>query len=418
MPNRRQNNLARPIIALLGVFASMALWPAHVLALGFLIPNQDATAIGRGNAFAATADDPAALYYNPAGISQIPGQDVQIGLLNYFGINATYDSPSGAQTDSKFKNIEVPQIYYTFSPTNLPLSFGLGIYMPFGLSVEWPQDSNLRSLAIDSKLTYITINPVVSWQVTKTLSLAVGPTINYADVKFNRGLVNGVDEFEFSGDDWGAGLTAGLLWKPLPRWAFGVSYRLATDMDFNGTSTYAPAAGGAVYSAGTTADLPFPQIVSAGISFRPTPKWNIEADVDYINWNTIGSVVFSGTSEIFKSNLVLPFNWQDSWQYKFGVTRYFAHGWFASAGYFFSSETTSSEDFSPAVPDTNLHVGSLGIGHEGEHWHWALAAQIITGPARTIDASAGNTDPYTGVSAAGKYQLFVPTASLSVGYRF
>ena len=42
-------------------------------AIGFLLPNQDATAIGRGNAFAATADNPSAIYYNPAGISQLPG---------------------------------------------------------------------------------------------------------------------------------------------------------------------------------------------------------------------------------------------------------------------------------------------------------------------------------------------------------
>jgi len=63
-------------------------------------------------------------------------------------------------------------------------------------------------------------------------------------------------------------------------------------------------------------------------------------------------------------------------------------------------------------------VGSVGFGRNGEHWHWAFAGQIIAGPQRTITKAAGNTDPFTGDSAAGKYQLFIPTLSFSVGYKF
>lgn len=400
-------------------------WPAHIFALGFLIPNQDASAIARGNAFAATADNPSAIYYNPAGISQIPGFDAQIGDLNYLGIDVGYDSPSGVHTDTKFEVLSVPQIFCTYSPTNIPFSFGLGVYSPFGLGVKWPQDSPLRSLAIDSKLYYFTLNPVISWQATKTLSIAVGPTINYARIKFNRGLATSSDYFEFKGDDYSYGLTAGILWQPVPKWSFGADYRLASTMDFSGTSAYSPAPGNPGYSAGTTASVPFPQMASVGISFRPTSKWNIEADVDYINWSPLGTVPLNGTKNIFGSDLALELNWHDSWQYKFGVTRYFEHGWFVSAGYFYSSDTTSSANYTPAVPDTALHVGSLGFGRNGKHWHWTLAAQVIAGPVRTIDAvpykgpnSQGNTDPFTGVSAAGKYQLFVPTVSFAVGYRF
>ena len=44
------------------------------------LPNQDPEAIARGNAFAATANDPAAIYYNPAGITQIQGQQASGGL--------------------------------------------------------------------------------------------------------------------------------------------------------------------------------------------------------------------------------------------------------------------------------------------------------------------------------------------------
>ncbi|MGH7942973.1 MAG: outer membrane protein transport protein, partial [Limisphaerales bacterium] len=69
-------------------------------AVGFLLPNQDPEAIGRGDAFAATADDPAAIYYNPAGITQLPGFQASLGL---YAISArtSYSSSSGsAHTDA------------------------------------------------------------------------------------------------------------------------------------------------------------------------------------------------------------------------------------------------------------------------------------------------------------------------------
>jgi long-chain fatty acid transport protein len=387
-------------------------------AIGFLIPNQDAEAIARGNAFAATADNPSAIFYNPAGISQLPGQQLEVGVLNYLGLNVGYQSSANNRlADTKFQVIPVPQIFYTVSPTNLPLSFGLGVYAPFGLGVEWPANSGLRTLALNSKLTFLTINPVVSWKISDSLALALGPTINYAKIKFSRGLQNASDYFEFIGDDFAYGLNAGLLWQPDPKWSFGANYRLATTLDFNGTSTYTPAAGPTA-SAGTTAGVPFPQIVSGGISYRPTPKWNFEADLDWIDWSPLGTVTLAGTKNIFGFNLPLQLNWHDSWQYKFGVTRYFAHGWFASAGYFFTSDTASSQYFTPAIPDTNLHVGSLGFGHRGRDWHWALAGQIIAGEPRKITASAGNSNPFTGATSAGSYQLFIPTVTLSVSYNF
>lgn len=152
----------------------LLLCPAAVRGIGLRVPNQDAAAIARGNAFGATADNPSALYYNPAGITQLPGVDVQLGVLNYLGINTRYEAPAGAITRSQFEVLPIPQLYCTYSPTNLPLSFGLGLYAPFGLGVEWPENSSFRSLAIESRLQYLTFNPVIAWKITPQLSLAVG----------------------------------------------------------------------------------------------------------------------------------------------------------------------------------------------------------------------------------------------------
>lgn len=396
-----------------------AIFPQRSYSIGLLIPNQDAAAIARGNAFAATADNPSAIYYNPAGITQIPGTDLQVGYLNYLGINVHYDPNNGGESShTKFQWIYVPQVYLTHSFTNMPISVGLGVYSPFGLGVQWPEKSTLRSLAMDSKLTFITLNPVIAWKILPSLSLAAGPTFNYGQIIFTRGLETSSDYFRFDGDNFSYGFNAGLLWQPHPKWSFGLNYRLTTSMDFSGHSSYAPVEGGPSTYVPTTAHVPFPQTVSGGISFRPTPKWNLEFDVDYINWDSLNTITLSGTKNIFGFDLPLQLNWRDSWQYKFGVTRYFEKGWYASAGYFYSTETAPNETFTPAVPDTALNVASLGFGHEGNHWHWALAGQLIIGPQRNISTTANNQNPFTGATPAGKYQLVVPTLTISVGYRF
>ena len=58
------------------------------------IQGQGTAASGMGNAFAAQADDPSALHYNPAGMAQLSGVQVLIGGL-LSGGTTTFTSPTG-----------------------------------------------------------------------------------------------------------------------------------------------------------------------------------------------------------------------------------------------------------------------------------------------------------------------------------
>src|ERR1017187_6469972 len=167
-----------PIIILCGTTST--LWGG-----GFCLPDQDAFATARGNAFVATADNPSAIYYNPAGITQLDGQNVRAGLYLVSG-GYEFVSPSGAKVTANSDFLPVPQLYYVFSPEELPLSFGLGVYAPYGLALDWGQNSPLSTEAQKGSLTYLTINPVVAWKITPELSIAIGPTINYSEADFQR----------------------------------------------------------------------------------------------------------------------------------------------------------------------------------------------------------------------------------------
>src|SRR5512143_3819169 len=52
---------------------------ASANAAGFRLPEAGAKAMGMGFAFTAQADDPSAIYFNPAGLTQLDGQNVMVG---------------------------------------------------------------------------------------------------------------------------------------------------------------------------------------------------------------------------------------------------------------------------------------------------------------------------------------------------
>src|ERR1044071_865818 len=200
--------------------ASAAALPLAVYGLGSAIPNQDAAAIARGNVFIATANNPAAIYYNPAGITQLEGTYAQFGVHN-LALNSEFESLDGSQhNNSKFAIASVPQFYLTRELKNTPFTVGFGSYAPNGLGVKWGGSTPFRTLALESRLAYLTVNPVIAWKILPNLSIAAGPTVNYAKVVLRQGIGLGPgDKFIFEGNGWDIGATAGLLWKPHEKWA-------------------------------------------------------------------------------------------------------------------------------------------------------------------------------------------------------
>src|SRR5262245_62428863 len=118
--------------AVLGfLFAAIAFAPVlDASANGFRLADQDAFATARGEAFTATADNASAIYYNPAGITQLGGNNLRLGIYGiYFDPTFTPPPPGNNETfHIKDKLAAVSQFFYTYTPTNFPLSFGLGIY--------------------------------------------------------------------------------------------------------------------------------------------------------------------------------------------------------------------------------------------------------------------------------------------------
>ena len=93
-------------------------------------------AIAMGGAFTGLADDPSAVFYNPAGLTQ-----QKEGL--HFSINGfyirpvySYTAPMGSMAESRFFS-SIPQIFLSYKYSER-ITLGFGAFIPYaGGGVEW-----------------------------------------------------------------------------------------------------------------------------------------------------------------------------------------------------------------------------------------------------------------------------------------
>jgi long-chain fatty acid transport protein len=418
-------------IQLLTVFVLGGGIPLTTFGNGLRVASQDSFASARGEAFVATADNPSAIYYNPAGITQIADTALRIGLYSIY-VDPTFRPPATAPNHNQTYGINkhfdfIPQIFLTHSFESFPISLGLGVYAPFGGSSSWPDDTGFRTVATRGSTTYVRINPVVAFKLTDQLSIGVGLSANYARMNLEQGLIPLAEpldnNFRFTGDGWAVGGNAGLLWKPCEYFSFGATFRSQTTSTLDGetaveqqpliSSTALPAHAG----------IEFPWNVTFGISIRPTPKWNIEFDADYTDWSSFDVVTIhqEGTPPPgLHQDVPVKLDWQASWMYEFGVTRYFDSRWHASAGYMFNENSVPNQYYTPLVADMDRNFFSLGIGRTGKRFDFDITYQFGYGPAHTVTGSSPSSSPgfFAGQNADGTYNFISHAVLVTVGIHF
>ena len=253
----------------------------------------DAFATARGNAFTATADNPSAVFYNAAGLTQLEGTQVQ---ANVFAISLgyEYDSALGSENmDDDFQPL--PSFFATHRFENTDIALGFGTYAPFALGSEWDRNAfidpdNLEaSLAVpyEGDLKYIKYHLALAWQITETLSVAVGTSYDDVDLEVKANAL----EFDSDGDD--IGFSASILWQPNEHHSFGLNYQARTSVTHEGTADLLVAPNTFV-AFDAEADLDYPESIVFGYSYRPNQNWNIEFNLDWTNWDTVDNFDLKG----------------------------------------------------------------------------------------------------------------------------
>ena len=405
----------------------------EVAANGFRLAGQDALATARGEAFVATADNSSAVYYNPAGLTQLTNTSIRSGIYGIY-LDPTFQPPAHRANSGNTYPINdqlaaVPQLFATHTLRKLPLSFGVGLYAPYGGSMGWPDNTGFRTVATKGALTYLRLSPAVAYQMLPSLSLGVGAMLDYAKIDLEQGLrpaaVPLVNYFHFSGDGYSVGYNVGLRWQPLEKISLGATFRSATRLGFDGRTEFEQQPFIRADERAAHMDLKFPWTAVLGLSYRPTPKWNFEVDADYTDWSSFGQTSIQQQTPVpypmnRTGNVPVTLDWQASWMYEFGVTRYFDNHWHVSAGYVFNQSSVPDKYYTPLAADLDRHFFSLGAGFQGRRWRFDLAYQFGYGPAHTVTGSTPSSSPglFAGQNADGTYDFISHAIMLTWGLQF
>ena len=157
------------------------------------IQGQGTAASAMSNAYAAQADDPSAVHYNPAGMTQLQGVQVMAGAL-ISGGSTNFTSLTGVNArGDRNGSAAWPPPGHTFITANLKdlgvtalgdLTVGIGLTVPFGSLTRWPNDGPFRTATTFNTLPLLDIKPALAYKATENLSLGLG-----ADIYTFSGLV-------------------------------------------------------------------------------------------------------------------------------------------------------------------------------------------------------------------------------------
>ena len=159
---------------------------------GFQVMTQGARATGMGLAFTGVADDPSAIFFNPAGMGFQEHFSIMLGgsVLGRAKADFTGADPFPGEgiTESVQKQEFVIPTLYVVVPLTTELSFGLGVNAPYGLGLRWndPENFSGRFISQNAVIKSLDVNPVFSYKLFPELSIAAGADLRFSKVQLER----------------------------------------------------------------------------------------------------------------------------------------------------------------------------------------------------------------------------------------
>ena len=253
---------------------------------GTQIGTVGARSTAMGSNFRGLADDWSAVFFNPAGLTQLEGTTIGIsgGIIAPRGSYDAYAYPAypfpGMNTesvDAAKKNFFVPALGIFFKLSDA-VTAGLGFYAPFGLGTDWDLIDipagygNATGISKDnehySDHQVINIQPTVAFKLSDKISLGLGASYIWGkmDLDMVKLAVNpfaaawaqlsaglalaGITappyndahnripvENQLAGDGSAFGFNFGLLFDISDKLSFGISGRYCTDLKLKGNIT-------------------------------------------------------------------------------------------------------------------------------------------------------------------------------------
>jgi long-chain fatty acid transport protein len=367
-------------------------------------------ATGMAAAVTAMIDDASGVFYNPAGLAQGKGLDLEIGdtvIVPAF----KFEDPAGVTTDGSKKPIPPPHFYASYGLTE-EVTFGIGVFSPYGLVVEWPQGWDGRFQSARSELDTFYINPEVAVRATPWLRVGAGLQIVRAIAQLDRALnyIDSEGATHLAGGGWGVGGNAGVQVEAIPETlSFGATYRSLVNVDITGNSHFSGTPTNLQtllqdQPVSTTAHLP--QSISLGVAVRPFSRLRLSFNADYTGWQSIHELLI-----IFQNptlNTYLPKRWKHTWNYHLGGEYELTDQWRLRGGILIDPTPSPVDTITPDLPDADRVNIALGGGYRWRNFRIDAGYQLV------VITSVTSTAP----AWPGKYSGVANLLSLTLGAKY
>lgn len=470
MYNNQGNSFSKTLLALSIAGASSI---SH--ASSFALIEQSAS--GQGSAYAgaaAIAEDASTIYFNPAGMTRLSGQQIVVaGHIispdakytdsgNSTAANglAPLTGPNSSTGDPAF----VPNFYYSAELPN-EVYVGVGVNVPFGLSTEYDNGWIGRYHALRSEISTINVNPSIAWKVTEKVSVGFGFSIQYMDLELTNsidsvatcgglasnpmlGPIVGADcaayagvppsnaatdsGVKLDGDSTEIGWNAGILIDLDDKNRLGIAYRSAIKHNVSGNASYtldtplANASDSIKTATGfnvlqntpleATAELP--QTFSVSYAGEVAPKWTALFDWTWTGWDSLDVITIRQAGGVPGQEATLDLAYKNTNRYALGVNYQHTEKLIYRGGLALDqTPIRSPETTSARIPGNDRKWLSLGVGYApSSSWSYDIGYSHLF--INDTDINNGPSSSTSGATLTGTYESSVDILSAQANFFF
>ena len=395
---------------------------------GYRVATQGHKALAMGHAGVAMSESAEVVFFNPGAMTQLEAERDFTGGLTLLASETIYENQDTLVDEETDNPLGTPVNAYYTSKLSDELSWGLGIYTPYGNKVDWPTDWAGSHLVNNIELASIYIQPTIGYQINESTSVGFGPALVIGMVDFNRNLSTSLTDangnrsnvtIEASNlTEWGYNL--GILHKINDKLTFGASYRSEVIVEARGEDAEfsdIPAALQGTFPAEAEfdADLPLPAELTIGIAYKYSDKLTLAFDINRTYWDVFDTLLVEFDTGLDSDN---PRLYEDSNIYRFGAQYRYNDKWTFRGGIYFDDTPIPDGSFEPITPRGDS-IGYTG----GATYHYSKNLEIdISVLILTFDDEEHSYDYYEEggftIPFSGDYDSAANSIGFGLTYRY
>ena len=168
------------------------------------------------------------------------------------------------------------------------------------------------------------------------------------------------------------------------------------------------------------AELPLPSNTTLGVSYRPTDRWELALDLQYVGWSAYDSLnVYFNEAELGIAPIKAEKNYKNAMTYRIGASYKATERLDVRAGVYFDQSPIRKNLYNPETPGMNKLGISAGLTFEPyKNLQIDVAFLYIQGFDRDGKYPYKNVVTGQDESFGGKYKSTAFSPSIGLAYRF